>query len=89
MEFYGIIILLSIYVTWTRLAQFSNSFYMQFNIYIYIYIYIYIFSLTYRNVEPKKNNIRKARKTRKTRNFKRIKRIAREKIETERIEILK
>ena len=57
--------------------------------YIYIYIYIYIFSLTYRNVEPKKNNIRKARKTRKTRNFKRIKRIAREKIETERIEILK
>ena len=57
--------------------------------YIYIYIYIYIYSLTYRNVEPKKNNIRKARKTRKTRNFKRIKRIAREKIETERIEILK
>ena len=40
---------------------------------------IFFFSSTKNNVEPKKNNKRKARKSRKTRNIKRDKKIARKK----------
>lgn len=40
---------------------------------------IIFFSSTKNNVEPKKNNKRKARKSRKTRNIKRDKKIARKK----------
>ena len=49
---------------------------------------MYFFSSTKNNVEPKKNNKRKARKSRKTRNIKRDKKNSKKKIEIERIKIL-